>query len=405
MAAAIPMLPPMCGVATSQTSDSQVVSTQSQTGDVQSAQTLGVNDVSDQTVVTTSATGDSLSASVETGSLGVQSVQSMQGAAAASTELDVVTNAGPTVSLTTAATGNTGEADNVSGGSTLNAGIAQTTGQVSITASSVINASTAQAGDMSVTSQAIANTQGLGVAGGSIGATVSQSSAALTQANSTAVLQYTPGTAEFVTTAVSNNVTATGIQGSAQALDLTQSMTGQRTQAAQFLALGQGQDVSNAATATANNISVSNDGGLLDVVSAQDNESYVRGQAESTSYSFGASTAIATGVGNSAVYGEAGGQISVNNTQTNSGGVEVIASSGGSSGYDLASSATAMGNAVTGYACSACGGVMSVGNSQTNAADLSARSGISFDGAARSATSTATAVGNTATFYVSKPSS
>ncbi len=95
----------------------------------------------------------------------------------------------------------------------------------------------------------------------------------------------------------------------------------------------------------------------------------------------------------------------MNNTQTNSGGVEVIASSGGSSGYDLASSATAMGNAVTGYACSACGGVMSVGNSQTNAADLSARSGISFDGAARSATSTATAVGNTATFYVSKPSS
>ena len=76
-------------------------------------------------------------------------------------------------------------------------------------------------------------------------------------------------------------------------------------------------------------------------------------------------------------------------------------------GYDLSSNATAMGNAVTGYACSSCGGVMNVTSSQSNTADVGASAGIPYGGVAgaiRSATSTATAVGNTATFYVSKPS-
>ncbi len=153
---------------------------------------------------------------------------------------------------------------------------------------------------------------------------------------------------------------------------------------------------------------MSNDGGPLDVTANQNNQGYVRGQAESTAYSFGTSTATANGVGNSAIYGETGGQITLNSSQFNSGaGVEAVASSGGATGYDLSSSATAMGNAVTGYACSACGGVMNITSSQSNSADIGASSTIPYGGSAgsaRSAVSTSTAVGNSATFYVSRPS-
>ncbi len=287
----------------------------------------------------------------------------------------------------------------------MSASLQQSIGPTSITASSVINATSAQAGDMTVSTEAIGNTQGIGAVSAPVGAAVTQTSSALTQSNSDISLQYTPGTATYAATAVSNNITATGLSGSAQNLNLSQTMTGAMTQAAQFVALGQGQDVSNAATATANNISVSNDTGALDVTTSQDNESYLRAQAESTAYSFGSSTVSATGVGNSAAYGETGSQITVNNNQTNSGGVEVIASSGGTSGYDLSSSATAMGNAVTGYGCSDCGGVMNVTNNQTNTGVISATSGVGVAGSARSATSIATAVGNSATYYIGKPGS
>jgi hypothetical protein len=400
MAAAIPMLPPLSGVATSQTLDSQVTSTQTQTGDVGSAQTLDVQTV-DQTTATTTAVGNSITAQVESGSLGVQSSQSMQANAAASTELDVGVTAGETT-LATTATGNTSEVDTLGGGA-LSASLQQSVGPTSITASSVINAATAQAGDMTVSTEAIANTQGIGAIGAPVGASASQTSSALTQSNSDISLQYTPGTATYAATAVSNNITATGLSGSVQALDLSQTMTGARTQAAQFVALGQGQDVSNAATATANNISVSNNTGALDVTTTQDNQSYLRAQAESTAYSFGSSSVSATGVGDSAAYGETGSQITVNNSQTNSGGVEVIANSGSASGYDLYGSATAMGNAVTGYGCTQCGGVMNVTNSQTNSGVISATSGVGATGSARSATSIATAVGNSATYYIGKP--
>ena len=98
----------------------------------------------------------------------------------------------------------------------------------------------------------------------------------------------------------------------------------------------------------------------------------------------------------------------MNSTQLNGGaGIEAVSSSGGSVGYDLSSTSTAMGNSVTGYACSACGGVMNITSSQSNSADVSASAGIPYAGIAgtvRSATSTATAVGNSSTFYVSRPS-
>lgn len=402
------MLPLISGVATSQTADSQVLNGQVQLGNITASQTLDVTSVTDQTNATTTATGNAMTAAADSGSLDVQSSQTMRGTATASTELDVEPegDAGE-VALTTAATGNTGEADDLAG-APLTGNLQQSTGPGAITASSVINAGSGQANDLTVNTQAIANTQGVAVSGGAATVSVTQSSSATTTSNSDATLGYVPGDGEFGASAVSNNITATGLNGGTQTLNLNQSMTGTMTQAAQFVAVGQAQTANNAATASANNISVSNDGGPLDVTANQNNQGYVRGQAQSTAYSFGTSSATANGVGNSAIYGETGGEITLNSTQTNSGaGVEAVSSSGGSVGYDLGSTSTAMGNAVTGYACSACGGVMNITSSQSNSSDVGASASIPYGGvagAARSATSTATAVGNTATFYVSRPS-
>lgn len=399
----IPMLPPMNGVAISQTTDSQVLNGQVQTGDVTASQTLDVQTAADQTTATTTATGNSMTAQVETGSLGVQSTQSMQANASSSTELDLGAAAGETALATTTA-GNTSEVDTLGGG-LLSANLQQSVGPGSVTASSVINGPNGQAGDMTVSTEAIGNDQGIGAVGAPVGAAVTQTSNALTQSNSDITLQYTPGVASYTATAVSNNIADTGQSGSAQNLNLSQTMTGQRTQAAQFVALGQGQDVSNAADATANNISVANDTGQLNVVTAQDNESYLRAQAETAAYSFGSSSASASGAGNSGSYGETGSQITLDNSQTNTGGVDAIASSNGTGGigYDLVANATSLGNSVTGYACSECGGVMNVANNQSNSGSVSASTAIAISANVRSVSGVATAVGNSATFYVGRP--
>ena len=92
------------------------------------------------------------------------------------------------------------------------------------------------------------------------------------------------------------------------------------------------------------------------------------------------------------------------NTQSNSGGVVSNASFSGNNGFDAASSATAMGNAATGFACSDCNGVVNVNNNQMNSGGVSATSTIDIAAPNRSVNASATAVGNNATFYVSKPS-
>ena len=86
------------------------------------------------------------------------------------------------------------------------------------------------------------------------------------------------------------------------------------------------------------------------------------------------------------------------------GGVEVIAGYTGAEGYDASASATAIGNAATGYACSDCDGRITATSQQVNNVDVGATANVTVTGYARSATGVANAVGNTATYYVSQPS-
>jgi len=142
------------------------------------------------------------------------------------------------------------------------------------------------------------------------------------------------------------------------------------------------------------------------VTSAQENQAYVRAQSQASAYQFGSAASIAYGVGNSFMAGNFGAETLIDAVQLNEGGgVEVIADFTGAEGYDASSTATAIGNAATGYACSDCQGRIVATSQQVNNADVSATGSVNVTGYARSATGVANAVGNTASYYVSRPSS
>ena len=84
--------------------------------------------------------------------------------------------------------------------------------------------------------------------------------------------------------------------------------------------------------------------------------------------------------------------------------VGVIADFTGAEDYDASSTATAISNAATGYACGNCQGRIVATSQQVNNSDVSATSSVNVTGYARSTTGVANAVGNTASYYVSRPS-
>jgi hypothetical protein len=178
------------------------------------------------------------------------------------------------------------------------------------------------------------------------------------------------------------------------------------TQASKFTAYGNAYLSSTVATASANNLSATNEGPLLDVTSQPVQRRLCAGSGR------GDLLRVRRGPGRRA-WGRQfrpGRQLwpgaRARQLQTNEGGgVEVIASLDGNTGYDAVASSTAMGNAVTGYVCSDCSGKMTVNNNQTNSADIGARTTVSVTNSGRSVVGVSTATGNNASFYVSSPNS
>jgi hypothetical protein len=383
---------------------SQVGNTQSQQGEVVVDHTVDVVDVYNDVAMTSVGTGNTFTGSVIGQSLNVVSTQDMGGNATVTSRLNLTGTADGLVVQSAAVTGNDGESNALSG-ATLTASSTQTVGAVNINVVNDFNGGSGQAGGVTNTALAIANSQGYGASGSTASYTVNQSSAALTQAVGGGTLGHSDGTALFSALATSNNVTGTGTDNSTQTANITQTMTGTRTQASVFANVGTGQDLVTQSTVTANNVSITNDTGPLNVVTSQNNQGYVLSQATMTAYEFGSAQTNAYGVGNSVMAGNVGVSTTIDNTQTNSGaGVEARASFSGGGGYDAYAAATAIGNAVTGFACTACGGQITATNRQTNTADVGATSTVAVAGYNRSTASTATATGNSASFYVSTPS-
>jgi hypothetical protein len=390
-------------VHTAATSQSIVLNDQMQSGDIFAGQTLNVVDVSDSSALVTAAGGNDFTGSVVGSTAAVTSNQSLTGDVRAEGIMNVDGGSGASTVISVAATGNSGES-NVTNVGTITGTTTQTVGAVEVTALGEYVGPNARTGGLTSSVQAVANSQGYGVQDSDTDVVVNQSSAALTQADGGGTLQYTDGTALFSALGTSNNVTAVGTNVSNQRMVINQSMTGERTQASVYAAAGNAQDINAQATATANNVSATGVGGEHNLTIDQTNTAYLRSEVDLTSFQFGSASANAYGVGNSVMAGNFGPDITLNNTQVNSGGsIEVISRFTGDNGYDAYTTATAVGNAVTGYACSDCQGRMTINNSQRNASDISATGVATTTGSHRSVSSVATATGNTGSFYVSRP--
>ena len=375
---------------------------QSRSGDVIADGDLNVVDP-DTVTSTRVATGNGYSASIYSGSLNVDTQQWVDGHVTAGQTVHVQDYAG-TVTALSAATGNTGEANSYNYGD-VQAQATQAIGTRTIAASASLDAPIAEITDASVSSQAIGNSHGFTMVGGAHAVTSDQYSSAITQADTQGQLRYSSGTTNFSATATSNNITAQGSEGAEPVYRLTQGMGGDRTQASVLVGASNVQETNGTATAVANNISVSNAYHPLDVRADQTNDGYVRAEADMNATAFGSGSANAYGVGNSTVAGNVAADIGLDNDQTNDGAVQSFARFNGAGGYDASSSSVAMGNAVTGYACSDCGGEFSARNRQSSSKTVSAAASVTISGHNRSVVSSATAIGNSATFYNSQPGS
>ena len=404
------MLVALCGAATSAAplssawAQSPVVNNQVQNGDVFSQGTLNIVTVEEGAQQSTTATGNSVQAYGDRTDMAVTSNQTMVGSVIAQTVVNVDANLGADTAVSTMALGNT--ADIGINEATMTGVITQTaTFADEITARTQIEGDLAQAGDITAATTAISNNATLGLTNGSAGVRVNQTSAADVLADGGAVMQYVSGTSAISGVAVGNNISSVGDTASAQRLALGQTNDGALVQASKFTAYGNVQTAITSTTAAGNSANVFNEGPLLDVTSQQVNNAYVRSQAESSAYQFGSASVNAYGAGNTAVAGNSGETLVLDNTQWNGvGGVEVLATFTGTDGYDSYTQAVAVGNDVTGYACSDCTGTMSVNNTQTNNGDVSstATNSVGNQGG-RSIVGVSTATGNNASFYVTRP--
>ena len=281
----------------------------------------------------------------------------------------------------------------------------QNTSATTVAANGHIEAPNGETGDVDSFVQAQGNSHVITVSGGTAGVRVNQTNAAQVTSDGGGVYGYAGGTAQFQAATMANDITYQGDGGSGARLATNQANNASLTQAAQFTAFGQVQDGTTIATAAGNNLDAVNQGFLLDATASQQNHAYLRAQAETAAASFGALTATANGMGNSITIGDIGGEAMLDSTQVNDGGgIEAIASVTGGDGYDAYANATAAGNSVVGYACSECSGRVGISNSQTNSSDVGATSTITTTGTVRSVNGVSHAYGNTATYYVSKPS-
>lgn len=394
----------ICAAGTSQAQTaSPVINNQIQLGDVFATQTLNVVTVQEGVGAETVGTGNSAAASVVGTDMSITSNQTMAASAQATTTVNASAALGAASQINTTATGNQvnvyAEQGTVSGVLTQIA-----TYSPNVTAQGFVEAETATAGSLGVATTAVSNSASVNLVNGSAGVRVNQSSAADVLADGGATVQYVSGAADVSGVAAGNSVALVGTNSSAARIATSQTNTSGLVQASQFTAYGNAQTARTTASASANVVGAVNDGPLLDVSSNQYNQAYVRAQAEGSSYLFGEGTAEAYAVGNSVLAGDNGEAVVLDNVQVNTGGgVEAIASFTGQDGYDAYSRATAVANDVTGYACSACTGSMNVNNRQTNDADVGATSTTTINGSARSVNSTATAIGNNANFFVSRP--
>ncbi|MBU1540793.1 MAG: holdfast anchor protein HfaD [Alphaproteobacteria bacterium] len=379
-----------------------VLNQQLQLGDVIAGQTLNVVDSQDQVTAGTSAQGNSASGAVYNGSITVQSDQTMQGDAVATTDITLGGDTYGVVNATTQAGGNYLAVSAYDANLTLDA--TQTTDDGLISAATEVGDSDARLhAGAAVGASAISNTVAVYGQSSFVSGTIDQSSSAIVRSFGRVESQYIPAEASVTSQAIANAIAVNSDQTSGQDLGIAQRSFGSFIEAEASANAGNAWDLAARARATANQAVLYNEGGSVVTASDQRNSSFVRASALTTAYDYGRAEAYARGAANDLSVGNNDIYVEIDNTQFNTGGVDVTATFSGTNGYDVSVGADAVGNNVTGYACSTCEGYLEARNTQTNSGDVSAVANTTVAGSNRSVITGANAVGNAASFYVSRP--
>jgi len=381
-----------------------VLNQQLQLGDVFAGQTLNVVDSQDQVTVETSAQGNSASGAVYNGSITVQSDQTMQGDAVATTDITLGGDTYGVVNATTQAGGNYLAVSAYDATLTLDA--TQTTDDGLISATTEVGDSNARLhAGAAVGASAISNTVAVYGQTSLVSGTIDQASSAIVRSFGRIESQYIPAEASVTSQAIANAIAVNSDHTSGQDLGIAQRSFGSFIEAEASANAGNAWDLAARARATANQAVLYNEGGSVVNASDQRNSSFVRASALTTAYDYGRAEAYARGAANELSVGNNDIYVEIDNTQFNTGGVDVIATFSGTNGYDVSVGADAVGNSVTGYACSECEGYLEAANTQTNTGNVSAVANTTVAGSNRSVITGANAVGNAASFYVSRPGS
>lgn len=389
------------GAATSQT-PSSVDNDQTQSGDVLADGQLNVvyADEVDQTV---NGMGNGYTAQAASGQMTVSNSQELTGNVRSTARIDLGDYAYDAVQ-SSSATGNSGQADSLGYGD-MDLTSSQHVGNVDVTTSNTVEATGQQIDFLNASGQAVGNSHSFSQVGASSQVSIDQSNEGLVQSDGAYSVRYSQGEINTTASAVANNVTGAGTDGSSQDIAINQQMDGARTQASQYVSSANAQSISSSSTAVANNISISNSDNPLAVASSQTNNAYVRAETDVYANAYGGISSNAMGVANASSVAPLGEEITVDNNQISSAGVEALASFTGGTGigYDSEVSSTAIGNASTAYACTNCGEArMTINNYQNNSGQVRSSSTTTISAEGRRASNVATAVGNSATYYVSQ---
>lgn len=380
---------------------STVDNTQDQTNDVLGQFTLDV--VTAQSVAATAAAGGNI-ASVSTQHQGVvaNNEQTMQGASTARATATFGNVTGSAVT-TTYGFGNgfsaAAEEGSVSVSSSQSTGANAHVNSVA-TSTGYLNGPDAVS---STGATAAANIANVGASNGDVTAALTQTSRADVNATAEGNLSACCGSASAGAVASANNINTFG-STSTHIADTTQTSSGDSVTATSDLYVSNSAgNIVGAATANGNATTSVNEWGYLQVNAQQDNASEVTAQSWVTGDSWNAASSSAYGVGNIAVASNIGSDTRASFDQTNSGDVRGWSSVQGSGGVGVAT-ATAIGNANTGFLCTTCGNGSLYGtSSQSNSGAVEAVGSISMPNSS-TAVGAANAFGNASTFVVGRGS-
>jgi len=374
------------------------INEQIQLGDVFSTQTLNVEEAPEGVGATTTAVGNIVAGTGQNARIDFQSAQSIDQQVGASTHVAVDGVTGEYFFSDTSATGNSGTAGTCCA---LTLGSSnQWINDGAVVSADAYSQTGAQAGSISVDAAAVGNTQGWNQVNGEVQAWTQQMNSGLTSATNIGDFHSSPGNIGLTATAVTNNVSG-DVENAYLSIGVQQDRTGPGGVAVVDAFIGSGVDIQGVATASGNLVDVIASSPLADMNVSQSSSAGIDAYSNLTINQWsGDANSIAYGVGNSIVMSNNGPVTTLFTQQASSGDINGTAALTGGTGNAVFASSTAIGNAVSGYACSECGGDFGGFNRQVNSSRVRSQSNVVITGRAGLVATESTAIGNSATYQV-----